>query len=273
MKCPVCGGDFREVVLDLGKRRFLRCAGCGLRVLDPIPSASELESEYGDEYAPFVLASSSPGLVTRFRRAWYTDRRLKWIRGLQFNSVLDVGCGTGEFLFKLRQRGIDVHGLEPSAFAGGFARSRGLDVFQGLVGDYQPNRTFDLITLWNVLEHMTDPAADLGRLRSLLAPEGTIVILTPNAGSPQAARFGRDWAGLEVPKHLHLFDGPSLSRLAAKTGFSKLHQRPARVDHYYIGVASWLSSLRRLGWRNALRLAPAAFSGEDSMLVLWLCVA
>ena len=258
-----------EVVLHLGERRFLRCSACGLRVLDPVPGVNELESEYGEDYAPFVLASRSAGLVTRFRRGWYTARRLRWVRGLQFHSVLDVGCGTGEFLINLRQRGIDVHGLEPSEFAAAFAGSLGLDVFQGVVAAYRPERTFDLITLWNVIEHMTDPAGDLARLRDLLAPTGTMVILTPDASSPQAARFGRDWAGLEVPRHLQLFDAASLAILATKTGLSKSVRRPVRIDHYYIGMASWASVLRRRGWRSAVRLAPASFRGEDSMLVYW----
>lgn len=270
MRCAVCGGEAHEVVLDLGDRRLLRCKQCGVRFLDPIPDFKELEKEYSEGYAPFALASRSPGPVTRFRRDWYTARRRRWIRGLQFKSVLDVGCGTGEFLLKLRQSGVDVHGLEPSEFAARFAASQGLDVFQGSVADYRPGRTFDLITLWNVVEHLTEPAGDLARLRALLAPGGTIAILTPDAGSPQAARFGLDWAGLEVPKHLHLFDSASLETLAGKAGLSQSGRLPARVDHFYIGLASWASARRRRGFSKAFRLVPAAFSGEDSMLVVWL---
>jgi len=241
-----------------------------VRVLDPAPTAVELETEYGANYAPFALAARSPGLLARFRRAWYTARKERWIRGLRFKSVLDVGCGTGEFLIKLRRRGVDVHGLEPSRFAAGYATSLGLDVFQGGVAAYRPEQKFDLITLWNVIEHLQDPAGDLARLRDLLAPDGTIVILTPNIGSRQANAFGPDWAGLEVPKHLQLFDASSLRSLAAKTWLSQVDVRAARIDHVYIGLASWVAARGRRGLLGATPLAPAIFGGDDSMLVVWL---
>jgi len=230
----------------------------------------ELQTEYSANYAPFALAARSPGLLTRFRRAWYTARKERWIRALRFKSVLDVGCGTGEFLIKLRQRGIEVHGLEPSKFAAAYASSVGLDVFQGGVAEYRPGRSFDLITLWNVIEHLPDPAGDMARLRDLLATDGTIVILTPNIGSHQADAFGRDWTGLEVPKHLQLFDASSLRTLATKGGLAQVGVRRARIDHVYIGMASWAAAKRRRGSLGATRLAPAIFSGDDSMLVVWL---
>jgi len=266
----VCGGESDEVVLDLGAWHFLQCPRCGLRVLDPAPNAEELESEFGASYAPYALATRASDLTTRFRRGWYTARRRRWIRGLRYSSVLDVGCGTGEFLLDIRRSGVEVHGLEPSPFAAGYAASLGLDVFQGTVAAYRPERSFDLITLWNVIEHMPDPSGDLARLRDLLAPAGAVVILTPNAGSHQAAAFGRDWAGLEVPKHLQLFDAASLGRLAARTGLVPEGRQSARVDHLYIGVASWVSARRRIGTMRALRLAPTVFRGEDSMLVVRL---
>lgn len=273
LTCLVCGRELVDVSLELGDRRLLRCANCGIRVLDPAPGSSDLESEYGADYPPFALAGRVPGLLTRFRRGWYTARKERWIRGLRFKSVLDVGCGTGEFLIQLRRRGIDVHGLEPSGFAAKHAASLGLDVFPGGVAEYRPGRTFDLITLWNVIEHMPDPAGDLIRLRDLLAPDGTIVILTPDAGSRQAGAFGPDWAGLEVPRHLQLLDPSSLNALAAKAGLSQVGARPARVDHYYIGLASLASAVRRRGLLKATALAPAVFTGHDSMLVVWLRAA
>jgi SAM-dependent methyltransferase len=257
-------------VLELGQRRFVRCAQCGVQLLDPAPEAVELEKEYGADYPPFALAAGAPGVLTRFRTGWYTGRKVRWIRGLRFRSVLDVGCGTGEFLISLRRRGIDVHGLEPSTFAASHAAAAGLDIFQGDVGDYSAGRQFDLITLWNVIEHMRKPTDDLGRLRNLLAPGGTIVVLTPDAGSHQARAFGRDWAGLEVPKHLQLFDGPSLRALATNAGLSQVEVRPARVDHLYMGLVSLRSVIRRQGLLKAARLASAVFSGSDSMLVAWL---
>jgi SAM-dependent methyltransferase len=230
----------------------------------------ELESEYGANYPPFALAARNPGLLARFRAHWYMARKERWIRGLRFSSVLDVGCGTGEFLVELRRRGVEVQGLEPSGFAARHAASLGLNVFQNGVAEFSPGRTFDLITLWNVIEHMPDPAADLSRLRELLAPDGTIVILTPDAGSHQAGAFGHDWAGLEVPRHLQLFDASSLRTLAAKAALSQVGVRPARLDHLYIGLVSWASAMRRRGLLKAIRLVPAVFTGSDSMLVVWL---
>jgi SAM-dependent methyltransferase len=256
-------------VLEIGERRFVRCSRCEVQVLDPAPDDLELEREYGANYPPFALAARAPSLLTRFRTSWYTARKEGWVRGLRFKSALDVGCGTGEFLISLRRRGIDVHGVEPSTFAASYAVAAGLDIFQGNVGEYSPGRTFDLITLWNVIEHLRRPTDDLKRLRQLLAPGGTVAILTPDVGSYQARAFGRDWAGLEVPKHLQLFDRSSLRALATNAGLSQVSVRPSRIDHLYIGLVSLRSAMRRQGSINAARFVSAVLSGSDSMLVAW----
>jgi hypothetical protein len=159
--------------------------------------------------------------------------------------------------------------VEPSTFAASYAVAAGLDIFQGNVGEYSPGRTFDLITLWNVIEHLRRPTDDLKRLRQLLAPGGTVAILTPDVGSYQARAFGRDWAGLEVPKHLQLFDRSSLRALATNAGLSQVSVRPSRIDHLYIGLVSLRSAMRRQGSINAARFVSAVLSGSDSMLVAW----
>jgi len=111
--------------------------------------------------------------------------------------------------------------LELSSQAAAFARDHyGLDVREGGIGsDVWGNRTFDVVTLFHVLEHLPDPGTALLVVRSLLRAEGVLVAQVPNVDSYQARLFGRRWYGLDVPRHVVNFTAQSLARLLARCGF------------------------------------------------------
>jgi len=114
--------------------------------------------------------------------------------------------------------------VEPSTFAASYAAAAGLDIFQGNVREYSPGRTFDLITLWNVIEHLrrrppTSTGSDSSSRRAERSPS------SPRTSARTRHAHLPDWAGLEVPKHLQLFDGSSLRALATNAGLSQVSVR------------------------------------------------
>lgn len=137
----------------------------------------------------------------------------------QVGTLLDVGCGSGEFLQRMRDTGWRVLGTEPDPNAAARLQDRlGFRVFSN-VGEVeaQPER-FDLITLSHVIEHVPDPLATLRQLARLLKPGGRLVITTPNAKGFGASLFGRFWRGLEPPRHFNVFTPESLSEALVGAG-------------------------------------------------------
>ena len=135
--------------------------------------------------------------------------------------LLDVGCGSGEFLLRMRERGWDVLGVEPDPVAAAAARRGGLDVRDGMLDDAAfPDESFDAIVLSHVIEHVHDPIALLRECGRVLRPGGTLVLMTPNLESVGHRRFGADWRGLEPPRHLHVFSVESLESCVRRVGLA-----------------------------------------------------
>jgi SAM-dependent methyltransferase len=150
--------------------------------------------------------------------------------------LLDVGCGNGEFLSKIRALGWHAVGLEFDPKACALGSSRGLQIVRGSVPDTSfDSESFDAITLHHVIEHVHDPRAVLDELLRLLKPGGTIVLTTPNWHSCGAAFFGPAWRGLEPPRHLVLFTPDSLLNLASDLGFvnAEIRVRPELAYSYF----------------------------------------
>jgi 2-polyprenyl-3-methyl-5-hydroxy-6-metoxy-1,4-benzoquinol methylase len=136
-------------------------------------------------------------------------------------TLLDVGCGNGEFISRMASLGWKVHGVDPDAKAVSHARSRGLEVFSGMISDLPVTPCYDVITLNHVIEHAIDPVGLLRECRMRLRPgTGLLIIATPNIHSLGHWWFSRNWRGLEVPRHLILFSPSSLSELVKRAGLS-----------------------------------------------------
>jgi 2-polyprenyl-3-methyl-5-hydroxy-6-metoxy-1,4-benzoquinol methylase len=142
-------------------------------------------------------------------------------------KLLDVGCGSGVFMEEMRKVGWSVSGVDPDPNAVACARAKlQLDVRQGSLAEavYEPN-TFDCVHLAHVIEHVADPTALLKDCLRVLRPGGLLVVTTPNIDSYGHSVFGRHWRGLEVPRHLVLFNPESIRRCMQKAGFESIHVR------------------------------------------------
>jgi 2-polyprenyl-3-methyl-5-hydroxy-6-metoxy-1,4-benzoquinol methylase len=201
----------------------VRCPACGLLRLREFPGSQELLSYYQENYYREEDASRFPGPLESLSRAFRrrrADRLRRWI-GAPPARVLDVGCGRAIFLATMKQWGFDVDGTQLSRTAASYARSHfGVDIFEGeLTEAPYPRASFDLVTMWHVLEHTTDPGRYLDRVHELLKPGGRFLVEVPNAAC-STARWGRGgWLHWDIPRHLYHFTPQSLERMLAERGF------------------------------------------------------
>ena len=144
-------------------------------------------------------------------------------------TLLDIGCGGGEWLESVRSAGWTVYGVEPDPVARRMAEAKGIPVW-GSIGDVPRDAPrFDYITLSHVIEHVHDPIGLLRSCHALLKPGARIYIDTPNIDAIGHARFGRNWRGLEPPRHLVIFGRKSLYLALEKAGFQKPAFKTKRV--------------------------------------------
>lgn len=217
----------------------------------------------------YPVSSSSTGVSLAGRLAeWIPvlrDSAVLTVAGLPPGGgrrLLDVGCGSGEFLQRMRTRGWEVVGVEPDPVAASRARSATLDVRDGsLVDAAFQGDDFDAIVLSHVIEHVHDPVALLRECGRVLRPGGVLVVMTPNLESIGHRRFGSDWRGLEPPRHLHLFSSRSLSTCLQRAG---LTVADVRTSARWVRGIWWVSHVirHRAGRR---RRAP----GVGSYLESW----
>ena len=193
--------------------RIVRCLDCGLMFRSP--QEDDTEAGYAEVVDEEYLANEAS------RRATY-EKSLRLMRsgGDEGGRLLDVGCYVGTFLDVARSCGWDVQGLEPSRWAAEVARGRyGLDVVTGSISEAElAPGSFDVVTLWDALEHLRDPRGSLERVREWLVPDGRLWLSTMNVEAAFPRLMGRRWPHY-MRMHLWYFSRPTLRRLLEAAGF------------------------------------------------------
>lgn len=157
----------------------------------------------------------------------------------QAGKVLDIGQGTGEFLNYLKKHKWAVTGIEPNETARKFANENyGIDVFDEAQLLKFDKESFDLITLWHVLEHVPDLHGRMKDIKRLLKKDGILFIAVPNLESPDATYYGEKWAALDVPRHLYHFEKETMKTLFDQFSFTMLEMLPLKMDAYYVSLLS-----------------------------------
>lgn len=227
-KCPVCGGKGKHYA-NKNSFQVQRCAQCDLMFVWPMPanSVAVYEGDYftgatqGFGYTDYDVDKQP--MVPTFQN--YLRRIARYVAPATGKRLLDVGAATGFFLNLARAEGWETAGIEPSESAAQMARDKRLDVKTGLLipGVFAP-ASFDVITLWDVIEHLPDPLATMTVVSGLLKPGGLIAVNTPDSSSLWARIMGRQWHLLCPPEHLCLFSNAALDRLLGRIGLTLLER-------------------------------------------------
>ncbi len=223
-----------------------------------------------------------PGSEAFSRMAQVASQHLRFLqRFAQAGALLDVGCSTGLFLDQARRAGFGVSGIEFSAASAAFARGHfGLPVLDGDIHALDDGDGMsDIVTMFDVIEHVRDPARDIAAAHRLLRPGGLFILSTPNidglfprASEPLARPLGY-WPHVEPPWHLYQFSVRTLAAMLEARGFECLGTRHVAIDlGYTFGTARELSrSPKRLAY--ALAFAPLAWLGPKIGMGDWFYLA
>lgn len=230
--CNLCGHrDFLVQEDSAPPFRVLKCRHCGLVFVHPIPDPGDLVGHYDENYYKVWITEQQD------KRARMWRNRLHRIeKRIPKGHLLDVGCGDGSFLALAQESGWTISGIEYSTHASEFVSARlGIQIHCGELtkADY-PEKTFDVVTLWHVLEHVTDPMAYLSKIFRILKPSGWLVLAVPNVNAVVMQLAYRILKGRKMqlfsPKdrevHLYHFSVETLRAYIEKTGFKYIRLSP-----------------------------------------------
>jgi 2-polyprenyl-3-methyl-5-hydroxy-6-metoxy-1,4-benzoquinol methylase len=249
--CPVCGSTNVFFVLKakdetVSKKYFeiFECSDCTLRFTQDVPG----EDYIGDYYksSDYISHSNtSKGLINKLYhtvRSITLQSKRKLVEkssGKKKGNLLDIGAGTGAFASTMKNAGWSITALEPDETARTNAKKDfDIDLLSSEnLFKLAPN-TFDVITLWHVLEHVHELHKYLDTFYSLLIDGGTLIIAIPNYISYDAKKYSNNWAAYDVPRHLYHFSAQSMHTLLTRHGFKLTQQKPMWFDSFYVSLLS-----------------------------------
>lgn len=223
-----------------------------LLITFPKPTETELPKYYESE----DYISHTDGKRTLFEKLYQyikniaLKNKLNLINNLQpeKGKLLDIGAGTGDFLSVCKQNGWEIQGIEPNEKAKNIAINKGISFVENT--KFLEKDSFDVITMWHVLEHVPDLDLQIRELKRLLKPNGTILIAVPNFNSYDAKHYGSYWAAYDVPRHLWHFSKTAIKLLFEKHDLHLQKVLPMKFDAFYVAL---LSEKYRKGKMNLIK--------------------
>jgi SAM-dependent methyltransferase len=259
--CPVCNATqfspFLTCVDHTVSRetfQIVQCNSCDFKFTNPRPEESVLGGYYkSEEYVSH--SNTRKGFINS---TYQTVRKYTLLKKLQLISkyfktgnILDIGCGTGEFLNVCKNAKWKTLGIEPDPDARKMAIDNyGLDVREESELKKLPDESFEIISMWHVLEHVPKLNERIEELKRLIKPNGIIIIAVPNCNSLDAKIYKEHWAAYDVPRHLYHFTPTDIESLFRKHGLKMFSVLPMVFDSFYV---SMLSEKIKTGKTNILR--------------------
>lgn len=248
-KCPWCGSENAQLHIELKDLfltqepfKILECKDCGLLYTKPRPNKEEIGKYYkSDEY--YSHQENKEGFIPKVYekvksinlKNKYTIATEKTRKG----KILDIGCGVGDFLHTMEQHGWEGTGVEPSEEAKAIAKKR--IKAQLLSSEEQENLidgSFDVITMWHVLEHVDALRWQIQQLYRLCKPGGRIIIALPNYKSYDGQYYKAAWAAYDVPRHLNHFNEETIIKIFEESHLKHIKTKKLHWDAYYISYMS-----------------------------------
>ena len=259
--CKLCGNDSFKFLFKIsdkslgipGDFKLNKCRNCGVLFLNPQPSEKELEKYYPKKkyYSLKTIKTKKDSQKTRlkiflydlyfgsnknlllknlFSPIKYTVRGTKIIKNKKF---LDIGSGSGQFVYDMKQLGMVVYGVEPGNFDKKSTRDNKLNILKSdLIDARYPSNFFDIITINHVLEHVENPKKIIKEINRILKKKGSLILGVPNFRSLAYKIFKKNWYQLDAPRHLFNFSDKILKKILKQEGFKinkiRYNSRPSQ---------------------------------------------
>jgi 2-polyprenyl-3-methyl-5-hydroxy-6-metoxy-1,4-benzoquinol methylase len=257
--CPLCESpDFipyllcKDYTVSQENFNIVVCQKCDFKFTNPRPDDNEIGAYYQSE-TYISHSDTNQGLINKIYqgvRKFTLKSKLNLINKLVdkmetgnhewwfSNRLLDIGCGTGMFLKVCKENGWLVTGTEPDDNT----RKKAIEHTNAIISpDFMSlpdHEFFDVITLWHVLEHISDLKAGIKKLNSLLSANGFLIVAVPNHTAYDAQKYQQYWAAYDVPRHLSHFSPKNIEHLFSENGMKLVCTKPLWFDAFYIAMIS-----------------------------------
>jgi 2-polyprenyl-3-methyl-5-hydroxy-6-metoxy-1,4-benzoquinol methylase len=276
--CQLCGSSERSLKFRDDPFQVVTCNSCGLVYVTPRLQGQALVDVYDEGYwksdnpkqrGYADYANDGPLYLRTFQKRWALVQRLLPARA----RILDIGCAAGYFLRVAAEHGHDVHGVEMSQpIAKEAQKALGEDrihigtLDEAIAGKHYEPGSFDLVTMWDVVEHIPEPQPVLRRIRDLVKPEGRLLLETQNVASRWARLLGKRWHHYKHHEHLYHFDPDTIRRLLADCGF-EAREIGAKYAGKYVSFGFLAERAARLGAVAGLLARPLGLLKSWSLYV------
>ena len=249
-KCLVCGSNqfepfivCKDHTVTQEKFSIVSCKMCGFKFTNPRPDNVVIGDYYkAEDYVSHT--NTKKGVVNKLYhlvRSYTLKKKIELVSScVPRGTILDYGCGTGMFLVACKEAGWNTIGMEPDDSARKIATDQDLSVYSNKdnVSAFINEKQVEAITLWHVLEHVTDMPDTLAFFKLKLKKEGVLIVAVPNHVSYDAEYYKEFWAAYDVPRHLHHFDLKSMTSLLENNGFKLVETKPMKFDSFYVSMLS-----------------------------------
>lgn len=285
--CPVCGSEKFETIFTakdylVSNQEFdiLHCSNCTLRITFPKPNIDEISKYYNsEEYISHKEEGRS--LINKIYKivqkiSLVKKRRLveKYFGG-EKGSLLDIGCGTGDFINVMQKADWQVSGVEPDNNARRIAQELSSAQIFSIEQHLNDTSKYDVITMWHTLEHIHDIHKQISKIDEMLDEDGMLYIAVPNYTSFDAEYYKQNWAAYDVPRHLNHFSPQAMQILFEKYEYSIISYKQLPFDPFYIALLSELSVINskniiRAFWIGFRSYIKGLFNSKQGSSVLYI---